>query len=69
MHRRTDLEGRFVGFGGLNATRFRGIVEPGSQLIMAGMVNKVRRTMFTYQTQAFVDRKLVFETEIMGLVV
>jgi 3-hydroxyacyl-[acyl-carrier-protein] dehydratase len=69
MHRRPDLEGAFVGFAGMNKTRFRGIVEPPCRMIWAGAVGNIRTTMFTYQAQGFVDRKLVFETEIMGVVV
>lgn len=69
MHRRKDLAGAFVGFAGMNKTRFRGIVEPPCRLIWVGEVRNVRRTMFTYYAQGFVDRKLVFETEIMGVVV
>ena len=69
MHRRPDLTGAFVGFAGMNETRFRGIVEPPCRLIFVGEVQAIRKTMFTYYAQAFVDRKLVFETEIMGVVV
>jgi 3-hydroxymyristoyl/3-hydroxydecanoyl-(acyl carrier protein) dehydratase len=69
MHRRQDLAGAFVGFAGMNNTRFRGIVEPPCRLIWVGEVQSIRRTMFTYYAQGFVDRKLVFETEIMGVVV
>ena len=69
MHRREDLAGAFVGFAGMNKTRFRGIVEPPCRLVWAGEVRNIRRTMFTYYAQGFVDRKLVFETEIMGVVV
>jgi 3-hydroxymyristoyl/3-hydroxydecanoyl-(acyl carrier protein) dehydratase len=69
MHRRPDLAGAFVGFAGMNETRFRGIVEPPCRLIFVGEVQTIRKTMFTYYAQAFVDQKLVFETEIMGVVV
>jgi 3-hydroxymyristoyl/3-hydroxydecanoyl-(acyl carrier protein) dehydratase len=69
MHRREDLAGRFVGFAGLNDTRFRGLVLPGTRLIWAGAVHRIRSSMFTYKTQGFVDRELVFETEIMGVVI
>lgn len=67
MHRRSDLEGAFVGFGGLNGTRFRGMVEPPARMIWAGKVQRLRKTMFTYQTQGFAAGKLVFETEILGV--
>jgi 3-hydroxyacyl-[acyl-carrier-protein] dehydratase len=59
----------FVGFGGMNKTRFRGVVAPPSRLIWAAEVRNIRTRMFTYYAQGFVDRKLVFETEIMGVVV
>ena len=49
--------------------RFRGVVEPPCRLIWVGEVRSIRKTMFTYYAQGFVDRKLVFETEIMGVVV
>jgi 3-hydroxymyristoyl/3-hydroxydecanoyl-(acyl carrier protein) dehydratase len=68
MHRRTDLQGKFVGFAGLNETRFRGLVEPPARILWAARIDKVRANVFTYQTQAFVEKKLVFETEIMGMV-
>ena len=69
IHRRPDLEGAFVGFAGVNDVRFRGIVEPPARILWAGQVEKIRQTMFTYRAQAFVERKLVFEAQIMGVVV
>ncbi len=69
MHRRPDLAGAFVGFAGMNKTRFRGIVEPDCRLIWVAEVKNIRRTMFTYYTQGFIEGKLVFETEIMGVIV
>ena len=44
-------------------------MEPGVKFVVAARVEKVRRMMFTYLTQGFVGEKLVFETEIMGVVV
>ena len=69
VHRRPDLAGAFVGYGGVDAVRFRGIVEPPARIIWAGAPKRLRKTMFTYEAQAFVERKLVFEAEIMGVVV
>ena len=69
VHRRPDLEGAFVGFAGVNNVRFRGVVEPPSRIVWAGAPKRLRTTMFTYQAQAFVERKLVFEAEILGVVV
>jgi 3-hydroxyacyl-[acyl-carrier-protein] dehydratase len=69
LHRRPDLADAFVGFAGLNATRFRGLVEPDCRLVMVGKLHKMRKTMFTYGVQAFVERRMVFEAEVMGMVV
>ena len=60
---------QFVGFGGLNETRFRGVVIPPGRLILVAKTVRVRSSMFTYAAQAFVDGKLVMETEILGVVV
>ena len=60
---------QFVGFGGLNETRFRGVVIPPARLILVAKTVRVRSSMFTYAAQAFVDGKLVMETEILGVVV
>lgn len=58
----------FIGFGGLNDTRFRGAVEPGHRLVFVAKENRVRNRMFFYGVQGFVDRELVFETEVIGVV-
>ena len=57
----------FVGFGGVNQTRFRGTVEPEGRLYFTGKLNRVRRSMFMYFAQAQFNGKLVFETEILGV--
>lgn len=69
IHRRPDLDGAFVGFGGLDNTRFRAVVEPDCRLILAGRCARIRSRMFTYQTQGYVDRRLVFESDVLGVVV
>lgn len=62
-------EGGFLGFGGMNETRFRGVVEPPCRMIFAARAERLRSRMFTYATQGFVGRDLVFETEVMGVLV
>jgi 3-hydroxyacyl-[acyl-carrier-protein] dehydratase len=69
MKRGTHPNETFVGFGGLDGTRFRGIVEPGHRMIFAGTVKRSRSRMFTYVAQGFVERELVFETEVIGVIV
>lgn len=58
---------RFIGFGGLNETRFRGVVEPDVRMHFVGKVNRIRSSMFTYFVQGFVEQRLVFETEVIGV--
>ncbi len=69
LQRRPEMVGQFVGFGGLNETRFRAAVEPECRLIMAGRVDRIRSRMFHYYAQGFVDRTLAFETQIMGVII
>jgi 3-hydroxyacyl-[acyl-carrier-protein] dehydratase len=56
----------FIGFGGVNETRFRGIVEPGTRLILVAQENRVRGKMFIYGVQGFRDGEMVLETEVIG---
>lgn len=69
MHRREDLGEAFVGFGGIDAVRFRGVVEPPARMLFAGRPKRLRGSMFTYETQGFVGGRLVFEADILGVVV
>ena len=62
-------EGSFLGFGGMDATRFRGVVEPDCRMIFVARPERLRSRMFTYSAQGFVGRNLVFETQIMGVLV
>ena len=68
--RKTELpDGAFLGFGGMNDTRFRGVVQPPARLVFAARPERVRSRMFSYAAQGFVGRDLVFETEILGVLV
>ena len=69
VHRRPELDHAFLGFAGLDSVRFRGIVEPPARMLFAAKVERLRETMFIYDTQGFVDRNLVFEAKIRGMVV
>jgi 3-hydroxyacyl-[acyl-carrier-protein] dehydratase len=59
---------KFIGFGGVDATRFRGPVEPDGRMYFVGRVKRIRRSLFTYYAQGFYRDKMVFESEIMGVV-
>ena len=69
MQRQPEMVDTFVGFAGVDKVRYRGTVEPECRMYFAGRVTRIRRSMFTYSTQGFVDRKLVYEGEIMGMIV
>jgi len=57
----------FFGFGGLEATRFRGVVKPGDQLVIAAKSVSVKPRRSIFDTQGFVDGKMVFESRIIGM--
>lgn len=59
---------KFFGFGGVSGVKFRGTVEPGDELIMVSRAKALRSRMAIFDTQGFVDGKLVFEGEVTGLV-
>lgn len=66
---RYPAQNKFIGFGGLNETRFRGLVEPGQRLVFVAREMRVRSRAFTYAVNAYVGTDLVFETEVIGVVV
>jgi len=57
----------FLGFGGIDEVRFRGIVRPGERLFLvaSGKVTTPNRCQFA--TQGIVSGRLVFEANILGL--
>jgi len=69
--KRTEVPVTFIGFTGIDNTRFRGTVEPPCRLYFVGKVLRMRatpgRTLFTYQFQGLVAGKIVFETEVTGM--
>jgi 3-hydroxyacyl-[acyl-carrier-protein] dehydratase len=67
--RNPPKEDMFLGFGGLDAVRFRGVVEPGARLVFACKGLRLRTRMFTYAVQGYVERGLVFEAEVLGIIV
>lgn len=66
--RRTKDFQSFLGFAGLNETRFRGIVEPGVRMHWVARTVRIRSRMFVYAVQGFVGENLVFETEVVGTI-
>ena len=60
-------EGEFLGFGGINAAKFRSVVEPGCRLYLLGKLKKKMSRKYIFDTQGVVDGKMVFEAEITGM--
>jgi 3-hydroxyacyl-[acyl-carrier-protein] dehydratase len=68
------IEDKFFGFGGVNQTRFRGMVEPDTRLYIVCKVHRARRTMFSYYVEGYIpgdeglkDARRIFETEVLGV--
>lgn len=58
---------RFFGFGGIDAVKFRGVVFPGQTLLIVGRKTELRARRAVFDTQGFVDGKMVFEGQITGM--
>jgi len=65
---RAGGEKRFFAFGGVDGVRFRGTVVPGDRLILMVKAKKARSNLGVFDTQGFVDGKLVFEAVVTGMV-
>ena len=66
MRRIYGLTG-FIGFAGIDETKFRETVVPGNRLYMLGHIHKVRSRQFSAKVQGIVNDKLAFETIISGM--
>jgi len=58
---------RFLGFGGVEHTRFRLAVSPPATLVYVGKIVELRRRRTICDAQAFLDGKLAFESRIIGM--
>lgn len=60
--------GDFLGFGGMSDVRFRRPVFPGERLVITAQVTRIRpRRRAEFQFQGFVDEKMVFSGEMIGV--
>lgn len=57
----------FIGFAGIDETKFRDTVVPGKRLYLLGHINKVRSRQFSAIVQGVVDGKMAFDTVISGM--
>jgi 3-hydroxyacyl-[acyl-carrier-protein] dehydratase len=60
-------DSRFLGFGGVDAVKFRGQVVPGDRLILLGQAVELRSRRAVFDTQGVVGDRLVFEARITGM--
>lgn len=57
----------FIGFSGIEQTKFRETVLPGSRLYLLGHITRVRSRQFEGVVQGVVNDKMVFDTTISGM--
>jgi 3-hydroxyacyl-[acyl-carrier-protein] dehydratase len=64
----TDLlQGDFIGFGGMEDVRFRGVVRPGDRFVVVGKGIKLKSRQTVFNCQGFVGSTMVFHAEIIGV--
>jgi 3-hydroxyacyl-[acyl-carrier-protein] dehydratase len=59
--------GDYVGFGGMENVRFRGMVRPGDRLVLVGKGVRVHRRQTIFNVQGFVGKAMVFHADIIGI--
>jgi 3-hydroxyacyl-[acyl-carrier-protein] dehydratase len=61
-----NVEG-FIGFAGIDAAKFRSVVEPGHRLYLLGHITQFKRRKYTCSVQGVVEGVMVFECVVSGL--
>jgi len=61
------LQGDFIGFGGLENVRFRGVVRPGDRLVLVGKAQRLHRRQTLFNVQGFVGPSMVFHGDVLGV--
>ncbi len=62
-----EMEG-FIGFAGIEESKFRSIVEPGKRLYLLCHITKFSSRKYTCSIQGVVDNTMVFETVVSGMI-
>src|SRR5205814_7990119 len=63
----TLLQGDFIGFGGMENVRFRGLVRPGDRLVLVGKGMRLHRRQTIFSVQGFVRGAMVFHADVIGV--
>jgi 3-hydroxyacyl-[acyl-carrier-protein] dehydratase len=61
------MYGDYIGFGGLENVRFRGVVRPGDRLLLIGKASRINRRQAIFNVQGFVNGTMVFHADIIGV--
>ena len=59
--------GDFIGFGGMENVRFRGMVRPGDRLVLIGKGVRLHRRQTIFNVQGFVGKSMVFHGDVIGM--
>ena len=62
-----NADDRFVGFGGIDDVKFRGVVTPPCRLYLMGRMLENRPRRFICDAQGVVDGQMVFQAKIIGM--
>lgn len=57
----------FIGFGGVDAVKFRRTIVPGERMVLVGKGVEIRSRRAVFDTQGWVDGKLAVEARITGV--
>lgn len=60
-------ESEFMGFGGMEDVRFRGIVRPGDRLVLVSKAARLNRRQVIFETQGFVETNMAYHGRIIGV--
>lgn len=61
------VQGDFVGFGGMDNVRFRGMVRPGERFWLAGQTDRHSPRRMKFAMQGFVGERMVFHGDFIGI--
>jgi len=61
------MQGDFIGFGGMENVRFRGMVRPGDRLVLIGKAVRMNRRQTIFNVQGLVGSSMVFHGDILGV--
>jgi len=61
------MQGDFIGFGGMENVRFRGMVRPDDRLVLIAKATRLNRRQTIFNVQGLVGANMVFHGDILGV--